>query len=137
MSKERMLWVLTIFNLCLLFVHFNYNVSKKHDNMYILIETYKARTALLSEQLNEYTYSLSNKKAEQYNMGFEAGKTQAAIVLMNKHSLYEYADGYHAALTQFGEVDEVTPAQDIIDGEKDIPSFPGTKKFREQLSRDD
>ena len=41
-------------------------------------------------------------ESEQYNRGFEAGKTQAAITLMNGDSLVNYSEGYHAAVDQFG-----------------------------------
>ena len=46
--------------------------------------------------------------------GFEAGRTQAGIALADGKALYEYKDGYHAALTQFTEPVESNKSLDSM-----------------------
>ena len=120
MSKERMLWILTIVNLCFCGVHYSINVSKKEANMNILLETYKAESMLKTSQLNEYIISYSTNESAQFNRGFESGRTQAGVAFMNKGALTDYADGYHAALEQF-EVGFVTP-RDLILSDQEKPA---------------
>ena len=104
--------------------------------MLLLLEATKAENAIKTAQLNEYVYTLGTTEAEHYNRGFEAGKTQAGVAFMNKEALYNYRDGYHAAIEQFG-VEVKTPADMILKQQTEQPPFPGTKGFEERISRGD
>ena len=125
MSKERMLWLLTIVNICICIAYYVINVSKNEANMNVLLETYKAESILKTSQLNEYITTYTTNEAAQFNRGFEAGRTQAGIAFMNKGALTDYADGYHAALEQF-EVGFATP-RDLILSDQEKPVSPANK----------
>ena len=44
----------------------------------------------------------TNSGSESYARGFEAGKLHMGVMFMQGDSAVNYADGYHAALDQFG-----------------------------------
>ena len=99
--QERYLWIGAI----LLMGFVAHNQSLKNDNLRTLITTYDLETNIQYAQLTDITQQIDIARQGAYNEGFEAGKTQAAVVLMNGESLYDYTEGYHAAVGQFGVVD--------------------------------
>jgi|TARA_R110002167_G_scaffold38405_1_gene119593 hypothetical protein len=98
--KERLFWMATV----ILVILFAQQKSSKVDNLEFLVTTYQLESNIQNSQILDFSQQLSVSRDNSYKNGFEAGKTQASIVLMNKDSLYNYTDGYHAAISQLGEV---------------------------------
>ena len=95
--KERAFW---FFGILAVFL-FTQEQSNKVSNLETLITTYELESNIQHSQLMDFDQQINQACRLEYEKGFEAGKTQSAIVLMNKEALYDYADGYHAALSQF------------------------------------
>ena len=60
---------------------------------------------ILAAQLKDYEQLVFQLRQEEYQKGFEAGKTQMGVSFMQGESMLGYSDGYHAAISQFGPVD--------------------------------
>lgn len=84
-------------------IAFTYQESQENKNLSSILKTYELECRIQDRQLVDLNSQIRVIEAEQYNRGFEAGKTQAAITLMNGDSLVNYSEGYHAAVDQFGE----------------------------------
>lgn len=97
--KERTFWIIAI--IALLF--FAQDQSQRFSNLDVLIKTYDLESNIQYSQLMDFNNQMSQASRLEYDRGFEDGRTQAAIALMNDKALYDYADGYHAALSQFSE----------------------------------
>ena len=69
------------------------------------MKTHEVESQIQNSQLLDLYSQISTVQAEEYNKGFEQGKTQAAITLMNGDSLVNYTDGYHAATEQLAGSD--------------------------------
>jgi len=95
--KERSFWFLGILAVFL----FTQEYSNKVSNLSTLIKTYELESNIQQSQLTDLAQQMNHACRLEYEKGFEAGKTQSAVILMNKGALYDYADGYHAALDQF------------------------------------
>ena len=54
-------------------------------------------------QISDFNTQLSLVSDTSYSKGFEDGKTQAGVALAQGGSLYNYTDGYHAAISQVRE----------------------------------
>ena len=70
------------------------------ENLKTLLATYEAESKIQDAQINDFNTQLTVVRDTSYSQGFEDGRTQAGVALVNGNSLYSYADGYHAALTQ-------------------------------------
>jgi len=100
--------ILTILNLFLFLgigIFVIYNVTDRYEHV---ISSQQIELRIKTDMLTDMTnYATAQRNiaydSEQsgYTRGFEAGRTQAATVLMGDESIYEYRDGYHAALSQF------------------------------------
>jgi hypothetical protein len=66
-----------------------------------LLETHTTENRLLLAQLTDYEQNVFQFRQEEYRKGFEDGKTQIGVSMMQGSSMVGYSDGYHAALTQF------------------------------------
>ena len=108
--QERYLWIAAV----ILVAFFAQSQSSRIDNLSTLVTTYDMETKIQDAQINDFDQLLVRSKDSEYTKGFEAGKTQAAIVLMNKESLYNYTDGYHAATEQFADANALDISQSII-----------------------
>lgn len=97
--KERTFWIIAI--IALLF--FAQDQSQRFSNLDVLIKTYELESNIQHSQLMDFNHQMNQASRLEYDRGFEDGRTQAAIALMNDKALYDYADGYHAALSQFSE----------------------------------
>ena len=102
--KEKLFWALTLVNICVFVGYVIANLKNENADLEFLISTYNAETVIQRSQFTDMLHSQSQRSAEEYNRGFQNGRTQAAIGLMNKDALFDYADGYHAALSQMGDV---------------------------------
>jgi len=85
----------------------NANLHTNNANLQTLLATYDAETHIQNAQISDFNTQLSVIREESYSQGFEAGKTQAGIALVKGGSLYDYADGYHAAIAQNIEESDV------------------------------
>jgi|TARA_B110000196_G_C20981819_1_gene583771 hypothetical protein len=95
--QEKYLWLGALLIMGAV-IHQQYTTN---NNLSFLLKTYDAEDKIQDRQLLDLHSQISSSRAEEYNRGFEQGKTQAAITLMKGDSLANYADGYHAALDQF------------------------------------
>jgi hypothetical protein len=96
---------------------FTYQESQENKNLSSILKTYELECRIQDRQLVDLNSQIRVIEAEQYNRGFEAGKTQAAITLMNGDSLVNYSEGYHAAVDQFGGEVAVNPFEEKSDEE--------------------
>lgn len=96
-TKERAFWFFGI----LMVFFFTQENSNKTSSLETLIKTYELESNIQQSQLVDLSQQMDHACRLEYEKGFEAGKTQSAIILMNKDTLYDYADGYHAAVNQF------------------------------------
>ena len=71
------------------------------ESLVSLNELNKANERIQSGQINDLSQHLLISKEEGFSQGFEEGKTQAMIASIHGKPMYDYADGYHAALSQF------------------------------------
>ena len=102
MSKlnERLIWVCVI-----VFGAFMIqNQSNTNANLETILKTYHLESEIQNSEITDFNNQLHVVRDNSYLRGFEAGKTQAGIALAQGESLYDYKEGYHAALTQ--QVDE-------------------------------
>ena len=65
-----------------------------------LLQSYEVETNIQNAQINDFSTQMAVVRAESYSEGFEAGKSQAGIALARGGSLYDYTEGYHAAIAQ-------------------------------------
>ena len=56
---------------------------------------------LQSDQINDLNQKLNESEMMHYDRGFREGESHALLKYIKGDSLYDYADGYHAALFQF------------------------------------
>ena len=61
----------------------------------------------------DFSQEVTSIKSNEYRKGFEDGRSQAGIALINGRPMLDYADGYHAALAQFTE-DHIREDEDLI-----------------------
>ena len=97
--QERYLWIGAI----ILIAFVANDQSSKNENLRTLITTYDLETDIQDAQLTDFSQQMDVAKQMEYDKGFENGRTQAGIVLAQGGSLYNYTDGYHAAVSQFGD----------------------------------
>ena len=101
--NERYLWIAGI----ILAGFAMQNQFNNNNNLRTLLQSYEVETNIQNAQINDFSSQLSVVKAESYSEGFEAGKTQAGVALARGGSLYDYTDGYHAAIGQNIEEEDV------------------------------
>jgi hypothetical protein len=88
---------------CLAFALASHN---KNQNLKALLELTHAESRIAQAQILDLASQMSVVKSNEYQKGFEAGKTQMGIAYMNKEQMLNYADGYHAATSQFSGTQE-------------------------------
>lgn len=95
-NKERLCWTLA-----LILVAFFANSKMDHiQNLQTLNESYQINSQLKSDQMLDLMLEINSNDSLKYREGFEAGKTQAMLASMDNESIYNYTDGYHAAINQ-------------------------------------
>ena len=97
--QERYLWIAAII-LCAFIAQ---DQSKKNGDFEILIKSYELESQVQSSQIVDMLQSSLSAQSSEYLKGFESGRSQAGIALVNGRPMLDYADGYHAALEQFSE----------------------------------
>jgi hypothetical protein len=96
-NKERLFWlsgIVFISFLCL-------NKMDQIENLKILDRTNNLSHRIQADQINELENQLKQVEDLGYNRGFQEGESHALISSFYGKNLYNYADGYHAALLQF------------------------------------
>ena len=103
MKTERLLWVAGLVLACFMIE----NQSNNNANLQTLVSTYNAESVIQDNLINDFALQLDTAKDNSYSRGFEDGRTQAGIALANGDSLYDYKDGYHAAMSQTIEESDI------------------------------
>ena len=75
------------------------NQSNNNANLQTLLVTYEAESKIQDAQINDFSVQLDAARDSSYSQGFEQGRTQAGVALAQGGSLYNYTDGYHAAMS--------------------------------------
>ena len=86
-----------------------YQQYTQNANLSFLLKTYELEDGIQDRQLADLMGQIRVSDADGFNRGFDQGKLQTSITLMNGDSLANYADGYHAAISQFGDFEEPSP----------------------------
>ena len=95
--QERYLWIAGI----ILAGFVIQGQSKKNDDLKTIITSYELESEIQSSQIMDFSQEVTSIKSNEYRKGFEEGRSQAGIALVNGRPMLDYADGYHAALSQF------------------------------------
>ena len=98
-TKERYLWIGALIAALLFCDRKISQVERLED----LDKGYQLNARVQSDQINELINKSRNIDSHQYNQGFEDGKTHAMIASIHNENLYDYAEGYHAAINQISE----------------------------------
>ena len=107
---ERYLWIAGIILAGFVFQ----NQTNNNANLQTLLQSYEVETNIQNAQINDFSIQLAVVKGASYSEGFEAGKTQAGIALVRGGSLYDYSDGYHAAIGQNIEESDILEVSEGI-----------------------
>jgi hypothetical protein len=99
--QERIFWIVGAG----LIAFFAENQMKRVDDLHILLTTHEIESNIQEAQLLDFSQQLDIAIQAEYSKGFEDGKTQAGVALAQGDSLYNYTDGYHAALSQFNSAE--------------------------------
>jgi hypothetical protein len=108
--NERVIWIAVI-TLCAFMMQ---NQSNNNANLKTILEAYNLETNIQKAEIVDFNNQLHSTRDNSYARGFEAGRTQAGIALATDKALYDYKDGYHAALTQFEQPMEANHSVDSI-----------------------
>ena len=109
-TKERYIWVAAL----ILGGFFFQNQESRMSDLNTLIRTYSMQTQIQDQQISDFALQLHSAEQMEYSRGFENGKTQAGIALVQGGSLYDYADGYHAAVDQISDDVGLEVSQGIL-----------------------
>lgn len=96
-NKERLLWV----SVLILGAFFCDRKISEIERLEVLDKHREISAQIQSDQLLDLMQKMEETSSNKYKEGFELGKTQALVASINKDSLFEYSEGYHAALDQF------------------------------------
>lgn len=95
-NSERLIWL----SILILGAFFCNDKMSKIENLELMIDHQKLSKSIQSDQIIEIRNKLINAEKAEYNRGLEDGKTKAMIAALHGAPFYDYADGYHAALSQ-------------------------------------
>ena len=90
------------------------NQSNNNANLQTLLVTYDAESKIQDAQINDFSVQLNAVRDRAHSRGFEEGRTQAGVALAQGGSLYNYTDGYHAAMSQITEEAYLDVAASVI-----------------------
>ena len=110
-NTERLFW-LSGFILLAFFCMHKINYA---ESLELLDRNNQLSYRLQADQINELTLRLNQVKDSSYEQGFQEGESHALITSLNGKNLYNYADGYHAALLQFTNQKNLNIDQDTYD----------------------
>lgn len=107
-TTERLCYISAI----VLLLFYSDRKSSEVETLELLDKSNKLTASMQSDQILEMRHKISDISMMQYNKGFEDGRTHAMIASIFGDNLYDYSDGYHAALKQF---DFDNPSEDMYD----------------------
>ena len=90
------------------------NQSNNNANLQTLLVTYNAESKIQDAQINDFSVQLDAARDASYSQGFEEGRTQAGVALAEGGSLYNYRDGYHAAMAQVTEEAHLDVSESLL-----------------------
>lgn len=94
--RTNIITIITTINLLCVAGYF---LVTQHNQIQLLTK----RDAIQQQTITEFMWeSRTNSDTDSYARGFEAGKLHMGVMFMQGDSAANYADGYHAALEQFG-----------------------------------
>jgi hypothetical protein len=108
--QERYLWIGAV----ILIAFVANNQSSNNDNLRALITTYELEGNIQDAQLADFSQQMDVVTQAEYSKGFENGRTQAGVALAQGGSLYNYTDGYHAAVSQFADQSALEVSKAIL-----------------------
>lgn len=108
--------------------HIVLNTLDRCSTLEAILSNQLSANRMLKSQVEELVYTMDLKESEVYNRGFNAGKTQMGLAMMNDEAMVGYKEGYHAALEQW-EKFPPTP--------KYPPGFPPFPTPAELFSQDE
>lgn len=95
-NKERLFWLSGIIFLAF----FCMNKVNHIESLEILDRNNQLSYRLQADQINDLTSRLDQIEDTGYEKGFREGESYALLASLNGKNLYDYADGYHAAISQ-------------------------------------
>ena len=107
--SERILWLLVIIVLSL----FCDRKMSKIDNLESLLTSYNLNSQIKSDQIIDLMNQMHVSNSNQYNLGYEEGKTYSMIASIKNEDLHDYAEGYHAAIKQIQSKDYASDSDEI------------------------
>ena len=66
-------------------------------------DQYRLTSSVKTDQILDLMNELDSSKESQYQSGYLNGQQHAMIASIKGEHIYDYADGYHAALNQFNK----------------------------------
>jgi hypothetical protein len=67
----------------------------------IIMNTYRAECDLKTAQILDLMTSITTRESEAYSRGYEDGKIYMGMAQLQGKGMVDYADGYHAAISQY------------------------------------
>jgi gamma-glutamylcyclotransferase (GGCT)/AIG2-like uncharacterized protein YtfP len=96
---ERLIWV----SVLVLVGFFCTNLLNKIGTLELMQDQYRLTSSVKTDQILDLMNELDSSKESQYQSGYLNGQQHAMIASIKGEHIYDYADGYHAALDQFGK----------------------------------
>lgn len=109
-NKERLIWVSAL----ILGALFCDRKVAEVERLETLDKHRQVSSEIQSNQLLELSQKMNELALNKYQEGFEVGKTQALIATLNKEVLFDYSEGYHAAVNQFGSLPKDKNLYDML-----------------------
>lgn len=98
-NSERLIWI----SVLVLIGFFTMNLSNKIDTLELMQDQYRLSSSVKTDQILDLMNELDATKEAQYQSGYLNGQQHAMIASIKGEHVYDYADGYHAALNQFNK----------------------------------
>lgn len=108
-NQERLFWLVGIVILSFFCIDRIDSIEK----LEVLDRNNQFSHRIQSDQINELNQKLLQIDGVYYDRGFREGEAHALLKSIKGDSLYDYADGYHAALIQFANKDKVNIDNDV------------------------
>lgn len=101
-NPERIIWLSTL----ILGGFFCNNKISQINRLELLNEHHELSRSIQSDQITELRHKFTSNQEIHYQKGFEDGRSHAMLAALHGEHFYDYADGYHAALSQFKDLND-------------------------------
>lgn len=118
---ERLIWVSAL----VLVVFFCANLLDKIHTLELMQDQYRLTSSVKTDQILDLMNELDSSKESQYQSGYLNGQQHAMIASIKGEHIYDYADGYHAALNQFNKDEKDAEIYKLFD---DVLEAVGSSK---------